>query len=92
MAEQELVRQARENSERKRGNRKNPPLRDVRLALLDNQDKATDLRRQIARMQQEQNEYSEKAARAEALRHDMADVKRYLQPFTAPGLSSTQER
>ncbi|MEM6468012.1 MAG: hypothetical protein AAF802_00480 [Planctomycetota bacterium] len=85
LAEQELVRQARENSERKTRQQKEPTLRDVRLALRDNQDKATDLRRQIARMQQEQSEFREKAARAEALRLDMTDVKRYLQPFTAPG-------
>ncbi|MEM8669316.1 MAG: hypothetical protein AAGG48_17465 [Planctomycetota bacterium] len=85
LAEQELVRQARENSERKARQQNEPTLRDVRLALRDNQDKATDLRRQIARMQQEQSEFRAKAARAEALRRNMADVERYLKPFTAPG-------
>lgn len=85
LAEQELVQQARENSERKTRQQKEPTLRHVRLALRDNQDKATDLRRQIAQMQREQSEFEAKAARAAALQRDIADVKRYLQPFTAPG-------
>ncbi|HBE67642.1 MAG TPA: membrane or secreted protein [Planctomycetaceae bacterium] len=85
LAEQELLRDARERAERQTRQRKEPALREVRLALRDNQDKAAGLRRQIARLQQEQSAFEAKAARAAALHRDMADVQRYLQPFTAPG-------
>lgn len=85
LGEQELMRQAREHAQRDVRQRKEPVLRDARLAIRDDQDKATELRRQIAQMQREQQEFREKANRANALRRDMTDVKRYLQPFTAPG-------
>ncbi|TWU62565.1 hypothetical protein V7x_43000 [Crateriforma conspicua] len=85
LAEQELLRQTRENAERQARERKEPTLRDVRLALRDNQDEAAGLRRQIAQLQREQSEVDAKADRAAALQRDMVDVKRYLQPFTAPG-------
>ncbi len=85
LAEQELMRQTREQAQRDVRQQKEPVLRDARLAIRDEQDKATELRRQIAQMQREQKEFKEKVARANALRRDLADIKRYLQPFTASG-------
>lgn len=85
IAEQKMIQQAREQADRNTRQRKEPAIREVRLEVRDNQDKATDLRRQIAQIQREQKELQAKAARAEVLRREMRDVKRYLQPFTAPG-------
>ena len=61
------------------------PKESIRLSTNDNQDRAAALRRQIAQTQQEQREFQAKAARLAALQRDMADMERYLQPFTAPG-------
>ncbi len=85
MAEQEAVRQAREQAEGEVRKKKEPAIRKVRLEVRDEQDTATDLRRQIAQMQREQKEFQAKTARAEALQRQNSDVERYLQPFTAPG-------
>ncbi len=81
-------RTAIENAEqrvRAEHSKKEPSTRDIRLSANDNQDRAAALRRQIAQTQQEQKDFQAKAARLAALERDMADVERYLQPFTAPG-------
>lgn len=88
LAEQDAIHQARDKAERKFRKTNELGIRDVRnlrLQVSDQQDKATNLRRQIAQIQREQEEFRAKAARAEALQRDMKEVERYLQPFTAPG-------
>lgn len=84
-AEQLALHDAREQAGQAIRQEKEPAIRDMRLALRDQQDQATELRRQIAQMQREQADFQAKAARAEALRREMSDVKQYLSPFTARG-------
>ena len=83
--EQAALQEARNQADQAIRQKKEPAIRDMRLALRDQQDQATELRRQIAQMQREQADFQAKAARAEALRREMSDVKQYLSPFTAPG-------
>lgn len=85
MVEKTAIQQAQDEAERTIRSEKEPTIRNVRLELRDQQDQAANLRRQIAQVQREQAEFQAKAARAEALRREMSDVKRYLSPFTAPG-------
>ena len=85
LKEQDLMREARKQSEDQVRRLKEPSLRAVRLEVRDHQDKAAHLRRQITQMQREQSQSKAKVARAEALRNQMSDIQSLLTPFTAAG-------
>ncbi|MEO2031390.1 MAG: hypothetical protein ABGZ35_04840, partial [Planctomycetaceae bacterium] len=66
-------------------NDREPELRPARLALRDRQDEVAMLQEHIARGTYERNMFEQKNSRDEALRSSMADVRKYLSPFTSPG-------